>query len=56
MTSSITFSAGAPTFGVRQLSLRFCDASHAIHFPFWNDASIESPMPLKTKSFHETFK
>jgi hypothetical protein len=60
MTSRITFNVGAPTFGVwftlsseGQLCCRFCDASHATHFPFWNDASIESPMPLKTKSFHK---
>jgi hypothetical protein len=53
MTSSITFNVGAPTFGVRWLCHRSCGVSHATNFPFWNDAAIESSIPLKTKSFHK---
>ena len=48
MTSSITFNVGAPTFGVREQSSRFCGASHAIHSPFWNDAPPRPSMNLKT--------
>ena len=56
-TSSITFNVGAPTFGVRftlssegQLCHHFCDLSHSIVFPNWNDSPPRPSMTLKTNS------
>jgi hypothetical protein len=48
MTSSITFNVGAPTFGVRKQSFRFCGVSPTAPFPNWNRGPVAARMSLKT--------
>jgi hypothetical protein len=55
MTSSITCNVGAPTFGVRltltkegEQGSQYSGVSRAFTFAFWNGASLEPSINLKT--------
>jgi hypothetical protein len=48
--SSNTFNVGAPTFGAREQSSRFCNVILVAQFPNWNDTPGHPPMNLETNS------